>query len=79
MPGITLKGDGVALYFAVIKEDETPQLVEVFQKVEGGSALISTSTSLPNRVTIVRSIKQEVLDEITTRGAVLDVGVEIPE
>lgn len=79
MPGIDLKGDGVALYFAVVKEDVSPKLVEVFQKVEGSSSVISNSTSLPNRKTIVRSVKQEVLDQISAMGAVLDTNVEIPE
>jgi hypothetical protein len=79
MPGIDMKGDGVKLFIAIIKEDQTPQLVEVFSSVEGSSAISSNSTSLPNRKTMIRSVKQEILDYITSIGAVYDESVVIPD
>jgi hypothetical protein len=79
MPGIDLKGDGIKFYFAVIKEDVIPKLVEVFLSVEGNTSLGSTSVSLPNRQTIIRTTKQEVLDIIDQFEAVLDVNVIEPE
>jgi hypothetical protein len=76
--GFTAKGDGVKLYFAVIKMDETPKLVEVFGSVEGTQTVGGNASSLPNRETLVRTNKQEILDFITLNSAVLDNGVEEP-
>lgn len=77
--GFTAKGDGVKLYFAVIKMDQVPKLVEVFGSVEGTQTVGGNASSLPNRETMVRSNKQEILDFITTNAAVYDSGVEEPE
>lgn len=77
--GFSVKGDGIKLYTAVIKMDESPKLVEVFNAVEGNQATGGSASSLPNRETLVRSNKQEILDFISSNGAVYAEGVEVPD
>lgn len=79
MAGIDVKGDGSKIYFAIIKEDETPQLVEQFLSVEGTSGITSNSTSLPYRKTMIRTVRQEIIDYVTQIGAVYSSAVEIPD
>jgi len=80
--GFTAKGDGVRLYLIVVKMDESPKLIEVFTSVENGQTTGGNASSLPNRETLVRSNKQDIIDFITTgaaAGAVYDTGVTEPE
>lgn len=80
MIGIQIFTTTTPNYFAVVKEDETPKLIEVFQKVVGTSgSLSSTSTALPNRLTFVSTNKQPILDYFTSVGAVYDIYVEDPD
>jgi hypothetical protein len=79
MIGIQIYATPSSVYFAVVKEDETPKLVEVFIDVKGNSGgLSSTSTALPNRLTLISTDKQLILDYITSVGAVYDTDVEVP-
>lgn len=80
MIGIEIFTTTTANYFAVVKQDETPKLVEVFQKVQGTSgSLSSTSTALPNRLTLVSTDKQLIIDYFTSVGAVYDIYVTDPD
>ena len=79
MIGIQIYATPTPNYFAVVKEDETPKLVEVFINVKGTSGgTSSTSTALPNRLTLMSTDKQLILDYITSVGAVYDTDVEVP-
>jgi hypothetical protein len=79
MIGIQIFATTTPTYFAVVKEDETPKIVEGFFNVQGTSGGVSsTSTALPNRFTMVSTNKQFIVDYITSVGAVYGDGVEEP-
>ena len=80
MIGIVIFTTPTPNYMAVVKEDETPKLIEGFQKVQGTTgSLSSTSTALPNRLTLISTDKQLILDYFTSVGAVYDTYVQDPD
>lgn len=79
MIGILVYATATPVYFAVIKEDETPKIVEGFINVHGTSGgLSSNSVALTNRYTLISTNKQDILDYITSSGAIYGQDVEEP-